>query len=127
MFAKKVVPLPRNTEKMENESELNPKKERAKVIFKKIGKVLVNKYVLTVLVFVVIWCIGDKGIPARIHRARQIRELQEELESYQQKIDRYEQDLEVLQSGPQSIERFAREKYYMHADDEDVFLIEEPE
>lgn len=97
-----------------------------KKITGKVPRWLLNKYVLTCAFFAVILvCCGEQSLIERTRRARRIRALEQELDNYNARIGRYRQDMETLQSTPENIERFAREHYYMHADNEDVYLIEE--
>lgn len=92
----------------------------------KIPRWLLNKYVITCVFFAVILvCCGEQSLCERSKRARRIRVLEQELDSYNARIERYRKDMEELRNSQENIERFAREHYYMHADNEDVYLIEE--
>mgnify|MGYP003306362129 FL=1 len=83
-----------------------------------------NKYILTLIIFVLIMLfIGDQSWWKRIARSRQIAELEEEYQTYQQGIDEASHDIELMQNRD-SLIRFARERYHMHTADEDVYLIE---
>ncbi len=53
--------------------------------------------------------------------------MEEELTKYQERIDYYNKSIQHLEESPENRERFAREEYRMHADNEDVYLIEEDE
>ncbi|MBR1929260.1 MAG: septum formation initiator family protein [Paludibacteraceae bacterium] len=88
-------------------------------------KYVLNKYILTCVVFAVIltFC-GEQSLVVRTRQARQIRALQHELEESRKQIEQYKKDLKELQSSTENIERFARENYYMHADNEDVYIVE---
>lgn len=88
-------------------------------------KYLLNKYVLVLLIFgAVMFFVGEQSMRVRWHKARQIRELKEQRDTYQQAIEQAKHELQVLQSTD-SLERFAREKYLMHTDKEDVYLVNE--
>ena len=88
-------------------------------------KYIINKYVLVVLIFgAVMFFVGEQSIRVRWHKSRQIKELKEQRDTYKQAIDEAKHELQVLQSTD-SLERFAREKYLMHTDKEDVYLIDE--
>ncbi len=89
-----------------------------------IHKYLLNKYVITLVIFgVIMFFVGEQSIRVRIHKGRQISELKEQRDTYQQAIDQAKHDLQILQSTD-SLEKYAREKYLMHADNEDVYLID---
>ena len=89
-------------------------------------KYLLNKYLLTCLVFAVIltFC-GDYSLVGRIRRARQISAMQEEVDAYKQQTEQLKHDIQEVSSSPENLERYAREHYYMHADNEDVYIVEE--
>lgn len=66
---------------------------------------------------------GDQSLINYVRRSREIRHLEEQRDSYQEGIKRAEKGLQVLQNTD-SLERYAREHYYMHAENEDVYLLE---
>lgn len=89
-----------------------------------IRKYLLNKYFITLVIFgVIMFFVGEQSIRVRIRKGRQISELKEQRDTYQQAIDQAKHDLQILQSTD-SLEKYAREKYLMHADNEDVYLID---
>lgn len=49
--------------------------------------------------------------------------MQTEIEKYRQDYKRDEALLERLSTDPKAIEKIAREKYFMKADDEDIFVL----
>ncbi len=85
---------------------------------------LLNKYAITCAIFAVVltFC-GEHSILKRVERASQISAMENELEDYQRKAEQYRKDIQAIQGKPDEIERFARERYYMHADNEEVFVI----
>ena len=88
-------------------------------------KWILNKYVFTIVVFAVVMIfVGEQSYRVRLHKAKQIHELEEQRDNYQQAIDQAKHDLQTLQSTD-SLEKFAREKYLMHAENEDVYLIDD--
>ena len=54
-------------------------------------------------------------------------ELEEEKEYYQKRIIEVEQDREALLKDKDKLEKFAREKYFMKKENEDVFVVVEEE
>ena len=46
---------------------------------------------------------------------------------YQEELIKIQADLNELQSNPKSLEKFAREKYLMKKDNEELFVIVEEE
>ncbi len=88
-------------------------------------KYLLNKYSITLFVFfVVIMFVGNQSMIERMRRAHQIHQLERRLEQYHQGTKEAERELIMLQN-PDSLEKYAREKYYMHAPDEDVYIVPE--
>lgn len=84
-----------------------------------------NKYIITLIVFGVIFLfIGEQSVIKGIRRAHQIHNAEKQLKSIRKEIQDCEQQAENLQNTD-SLERFAREQYYMHAPNEDVYLIHE--
>lgn len=90
-----------------------------------IKRYLLNKYILTLVVFgLIMFFVGDQSIRVRLRKAHQIRELETQRDIYQNAIDDAQKQLQTL-SSRDSLEKFAREKYLMHQPNEDVFLVPE--
>ena len=83
-----------------------------------------NKYVLALIVFVIItFMVGDSTLYRRHQYDEKIRVLEQEIKYYQKEIETNLKDLEDLNTNKESLERHAREKYYMKKSDEDIFII----
>lgn len=91
---------------------------------KKILPHLKNKYIVT-LVAVVVWIsFFDKYDLVSQYQARQaLKQLEKDKQYYADEIKKNQEEINELQTNAQSLEKFAREKYLMKKDDEDVFLI----
>lgn len=89
-------------------------------------KYVLNKYVLTLLIFgmVLTFC-GEQSLLNRVQRAHEIREKEEELAAYKQAIEETNAQIEHMNASTENLEQFAREQYFMHADNEDVFIVDE--
>lgn len=61
-----------------------------------------------------------------IHRelSKEIDDLEDGIEFYQTELEKNKKELEELESNPEKLEKFAREKYWLHRDGEEVTLIE---
>ena len=93
--------------------------------FRVARKYVLNKYLLTLLIFACIYAfIGDQSLVKRIKRARQIYQLEQQGEAYRKENEAIEHQLNILQQ-PDSLEKFAREQYYMHTPEEDIYVIDE--
>ena len=83
------------------------------------------KYVLTVVIFLVVYLfVGEQSMLHFWHRHREINRLEEQRDMYNEGAARAEQEIRLLQN-PDSLERYAREHYYMHTSNEDIYLVEE--
>lgn len=97
-------------------------------IFSKIQDTLskVNKYWLTVIVFVVItFFIGDSTIMHRISYDQQIVDLENQISQMSRKKEENTEKLKALKSDNETLERFAREEFQMTKPNEELFLIVE--
>ena len=84
-----------------------------------------GKYVITLLVFLVIYLfIGDQSMIQFVHRGREIRQMEQQRDTYREGADKAQRELQTLHH-PDSLEQYAREQYYMHASNEDIYLVEE--
>ncbi len=96
----------------------NPYKDKRWFIF------LSNKYVW-VLLFFSTWMIFLDNYSYFDHRFldKQINELEDNKIYYQEEIKKDQQNIKQLKNAEQ-IEKYAREKYYMKKDSEDIYIIE---
>jgi cell division protein FtsB len=93
---------------------------------KKVVPFLKNKYVLT-LVGLTIWVLFfDKNdLKTQIEFRREVKKLEEERNYYARENAQITNDLKELTHNPKTVEKFAREKYLMKRDNEDIFIIVE--
>ncbi len=90
-----------------------------------IPKVLRNKYVLAAGALAVwMFFFDDRDLITTHFRQRhELEKLEESRDWYQQEITRTRKELEQLRSNPEVLEKYAREKYRMKKDNEDLFVI----
>ena len=87
---------------------------------------LKNKYLLAGVAFVFILLFLDRNdLFTQIDRANELRNLEKSKQYYQQEIANQRKELEALKNDPAALEKFAREKFRMKRDDEDLFLVPE--
>jgi cell division protein DivIC len=86
---------------------------------------LKNKYILTAGFFAVWMLFFDNRdiITTHFRHRGELNRLQESKAYYQQQIDNTRKELEQLKSDPKVLEKYAREKYRMKKDNEDLFVI----
>ncbi|SCY96835.1 FtsB family cell division protein [Flavobacterium caeni] len=87
-------------------------------------KFLSNKYVW-VLLFFCVWMLFLDNYSYFDHRVlnQQIDELEDNKKYYQDEIRRDKQSIKMLKDSDY-VEKYAREKYYMKKDSEDVYIVE---
>jgi len=87
---------------------------------------LKNKYLIALGVFAAIMLFFDKNdVFTQSARKRQLRDLQESKQYYTDRIATERKELEELKSNPGTLEKYAREKYLMKRDNEDLFIVPE--
>jgi cell division protein DivIC len=88
---------------------------------------LKNKYLLIVSFFV-IWMLffDPKDISSGFERKEKLNELQKSEKHLDELITAAEKELVLLKNDAQSIEKYAREKYMMKKDNEDLFIVSPP-
>ncbi len=86
-------------------------------------KILRNKYFLTLLIFSIWLLIFDQNNwLAQWQYKSELNKLTKEKEYYKAQIAKTKKELEELTTNPKSLEKFAREKYLMKKENEDIFL-----
>jgi cell division protein FtsB len=92
--------------------------------WKKVRKVAINKFAITLYVFAIVFVfIGDQSLINQISRAIEMRSIRKKITQEQAETARAINVLESL-NDTDSLERFAREQYYMHTDNEIVYIVE---
>ena len=90
----------------------------------RIWQLLKNKYILTSLIFFVWLLLFDQNnLNERRKLGNEYKELIEEKQYYQDKIDEDSKRIEELKTNNENLEKFAREQYLMKKDNEDIFII----
>ncbi len=99
------------------------KKKKEPVFLKYLYKCR-NKYFLTLLGFIVWLSFFDKNdfITTSSYRS-QLNKLKAEKEFYEKEIMRNKAYLIDLRNNRENLEKFARERYFMKKDNEEVFVI----
>jgi cell division protein FtsB len=87
-------------------------------------KFLSNRYVW-VLLFFGVWMLFLDTYSYFDHRIldHEINELENNKKYYQEEIKKDQNNIKLLKN-PDQIEKYAREKYYMKKDSEDIYIIE---
>ena len=94
------------------------------VIMNRLLEIFRNKYFLAAVAFVVWMLFFDKNDMLSQYEYRtEVHKLQEEKDFYVEEIAKVKKDLNELNTNLNTAEKFAREKYLMKKDNEDVFVI----
>jgi cell division protein FtsB len=93
----------------------------------KIPPFLRNKYILTVLIFV-IWVslLDSNNLVTRYKQMRELHKLKIDREYYIKRIEEDKRKLHELKTDNHNLEKFAREQYRMKKPDEDLYIILTP-
>ena len=92
----------------------------------KLPKLFKNKYAWSLLAFA-IWLtfIDQNNLITQVQYRMELSKLEDEQRFYQQEIKKIKEDLNELESNPKSLEKFAREKYFMKKENEELFVLTE--
>ena len=93
---------------------------------KKLIDLFKNKFFLASIAFLVWMLFFDKNdVNSQFEYRSQVNKLEAEKEFYTKEISKAENDLQELTTNPDKLEKFARERYFMKKDNEDVFVVVE--
>jgi cell division protein FtsB len=95
-------------------------------MLKKLPPAFRNFYIVTGLCFLV-WMLflDSNDLISRFKLGAKLRNLDREKAYYQEKIADVEKDRHELMTDRELLEKFAREKYLMKKETEDIFIIQE--
>jgi cell division protein DivIC len=92
--------------------------------FGKWAPVIKNKYVITSVIFLVWLLFFDRNdIFSQYSYRKQLKKLEADKAYYVTEIEKNKVDMLQLMSDPEHLEKYARERYLMKKDDEEIFLI----
>lgn len=94
---------------------------RISIIFNFLGH---YKYLIVVVLgCIMVGFVDDNSMLRRLQLQMQIADLQDEIEKYRSMNDADTKQLRDLQRDSRAVEKIARERYFMKADDEDIFVL----
>ena len=95
--------------------------EKASLIYAILSK---YKYLITIVIGLFVVCFADSNsFYRRMVLHYEIMELKSEIEYYNNVYKNDQKQLRDLDRDPRNIERIARERYFMKADDEDIYVL----
>jgi len=93
---------------------------------KNILNIIKNKYLITLIALSVWVVFFDKNdLSTQLELRKDVKKLEEERNYYAKEIEHITSDILELNTNPKTLEKFAREKYLMKKDNEDIFVIVE--
>ena len=92
----------------------------------KIPKPFRNFYFVSLVIFL-LWMLllDSNNLVARFQLSSKLNSLENEKEYYEEKIKEVEKDHNELFGDDESLEKFAREKYLMKKESEDIYIVVE--
>jgi len=95
-------------------------------LFRHIPAFLKNKYLVSIGIFAAIMLFIDKNdVFTQFARTKQLKELEQSRDYYTSLVATERRELEQLRTDPGTLEKYAREKYLMKRENEDLFLVPE--
>lgn len=86
-----------------------------------------NKYIIALIVFIVLMLFVDHNdMFNQFERKKQLNELLATKNFYAQQIEQTKKNLADLQNNSAALEKYAREKFLLKRDNEDLFVISQP-
>jgi cell division protein FtsB len=98
------------------------------VCMNRLVNTLRNKYYIVTTAFIVWMLFFDRNdLMSQYDYRTQLNKLEAEKEFYIKETEKAKTDLDELTTNKEKLEKFAREKYLMKKDNEDVFVVVEEE
>ena len=95
-----------------------------KTIALKLWRSQVLKYAVVCLIGVlIVGFLDENSVMSHLKNRQRISELEEEIDKYNADFRRDQSQIRELDRNPKAMEKVARERYYMKADDEDIFIL----
>lgn len=91
---------------------------------KKFRYLFTNKYIITGIAFAVWMMFFDTNdFPLQIRRLRELNKIEHNEKNMALQISNTQKELEMLKTNPATLEKYAREKYMMKKDNEDLYIV----
>lgn len=100
--------------------------EKLNALMAYLRKHTIVKYTLVTVIGVLIVGIFDENsVWNHMLKKQKIQQLEEEISAYKRLNEDNLRQLRLLKTDVKAVERIARERYFMKADDEDIFVMSE--
>ena len=95
-----------------------------KLFAQKVLRAQATKYTVVCLLGVlIVGFLDENSIWSHFKNKQRISDLEEEIEKYNSEYERDQAQIRELNRNPKAMEKIARERYFMKADDEDIFVL----
>ena len=102
--------------------------EKFKALMAYLRKHTIVKYSLvTVIGILIVGIFDENSVWNHMLKKQKIEELEEEISVYKKLNENNLRQLKQLKTDVKAVERIARERYFMKADDEDIFVLSDDE
>ena len=102
--------------------------KKVKSLLLRIYHIPALKYVVVALIAVIlIGFVDENSVWSHMRNQQRISELEEEIDQYTERYHQDQEKIHTLDANPKAIEKIARERYFMKADNEDVFVLSDDE
>ena len=82
------------------------------------------KYLLvTIIGVLLVGFVGESSVMSHLRNRQRINELEDEIADYTARYQRDRNQIRLLNTDAKAMEKIARERYFMKADDEDIFIL----
>ncbi len=86
---------------------------------------LKSKYMIASTAFLIWMLFFDKNdVSLQLKRINELNKLQQSEKNMNRQIANTKKELELLKTNPSTLEKYAREKYMMKKDNEDLYIID---
>ena len=98
--------------------------KKVKSLLLRIYHIPALKYVVVALIAIVlIGFVDENSVWNHLRNKQRISDLEDEIEQYNERWQQDQEKIRTLDGNPKAIEKIARERYFMKADDEDIFVL----
>ncbi len=91
---------------------------------KVLRKIFTNKYLITGIAFAIWMMFFDRNdLRLQIRRIWELNKLKQNEKNMALQISNTQKELDLLKTNPETLEKYAREKYLMKKDNEDLYIV----
>lgn len=91
---------------------------------KRVAGLTVTQIIILLVLILMLFFFSDSSILKRLRNESQIKDLEAQIEFYQNQSMSDKEKLDELQSNTDDLEKFARENYFMKKENEEIFIID---